>query len=152
LTDKVIATVPMGQAPQAIVHVLNAVPEGDGTQNTQAPGLAGESAHLGMMPVGASQTTDPAPTNVALFGQGLLRASAIGLQLKSPYLPGLSDNAADRRRYLVIAPPVSGKPRIPDQVQALKAFSFCSKQKLCSCRSRCSGNVFLLVLPCLLKC
>ena len=161
LTNKVIATVPIGQAPQAVVYVPNAVPQGDGTQNTQALGLAGESAHLSMVPVGASQNADPAPTSVALFDQGLLQvlqASATGLQPKSPYVLGLSDNAdgsgnveslalfmtnpagsaivnaigqirqvvvpgaghaADKRRYLVIAPQVSGKPGTPVQVQAL---------------------------------
>ena len=95
LTNKVIATIPIGQAPQAVVYVPNAVPEGDGTQNTQPLGLAGESAHLSLVPVGAAQQTDPAPTSVALFDQGLLQvlqASATGLQPKSPYVLGLSDN------------------------------------------------------------
>jgi len=161
LTNKVIATVPIGQAPQAVVYVPNAVPEGDGTQNTQPLGLAGESAHLSMVPVGTGQATDVAPTSVALFDQGLLQvlqASATGLQPKSPYVLGLADNAdgsgkveslalfmtnpagsaivnaigqirqvvvpgtnnaADKRRYLVIAPQVSGKPGAPVQVQAL---------------------------------
>jgi YVTN family beta-propeller protein len=72
LTNKVIATVPIGQAPQAFVYVPNAVREGAGTQNTQPLGLAGGSAHLSLVPVGAVQQTDVAPTSVALFDQGLL--------------------------------------------------------------------------------
>src|SRR6202030_4324742 len=73
LTNKVIATVPVGQAPQAVAYVPNAVPEGDGTRNTQPLGLAGETAHLSMVPVGASAAADSAPTSVALFDQGLLQ-------------------------------------------------------------------------------
>src|SRR6201747_2895027 len=46
LTNKVIATSPIGQAPQAIAYVPNAVPEGDGLQNLQPPGLAGKAIHL----------------------------------------------------------------------------------------------------------
>ena len=34
LTNKVIATVPIGQAPQAVTYVPNAVPEGDGLQES----------------------------------------------------------------------------------------------------------------------
>src|SRR6202051_588910 len=86
LTNKVIATVPIGQAPQAVTYVPDAVPEGDGTQNTQPLGLAGETAHLSMVPVGASAATDSAPTSVALFDTGLLQvlqASATGLQPKN---------------------------------------------------------------------
>ena len=46
LTNKVIATIPIGQAPQAITYVPNAVPEGDGTQDLQPLGVAGQAAHL----------------------------------------------------------------------------------------------------------
>jgi YVTN family beta-propeller protein len=95
LTNKVIATVPIGQAPQAVAYVPDAVPEGDGTQNTQPLGLAGETAHLNMVAVGGVNASGGAPTSVALFDQGLLQvlqASATGLEPKSPYVLGLSDN------------------------------------------------------------
>ena len=95
LTNKVIATVPIGQAPQAVAYVPDAVPEGDGTQNTQPLGLAGETAHLNMVAVGGGNASGGAPTSVALFDQGLLQvlqASATGLEPKSPYVLGLSDN------------------------------------------------------------
>ena len=39
LTNKVIATSAIGQAPQAIVYVPNAVPGGAGTQGLQPRGL-----------------------------------------------------------------------------------------------------------------
>src|ERR1700694_1416588 len=63
LTNKVIATVPIGQAPQAVAYVPNAVPEGDGTQNTQPLGVAGQAAHLTLVPV-AGAKTGSAPTSV----------------------------------------------------------------------------------------
>ena len=167
--NTVIATVPIGQAPQAVTYVPNAVPEGDGTQNLQPLGLAGQTAHIALVPVGANKATDAArgPTTVALFDQGLLQvlqAAVSGLKPKQPYVLGLADrpdgsghvqvlanfmsnpagsalvNALgqirqwvepdasdsngkndrnDKRRYLVIAPQVAGKPGAPVQVQAL---------------------------------
>ena len=51
LTNKVIATVPIGQAPQALVYVPNAVPEGDGHgAGLQPLGVAGQAAHLTLAP------------------------------------------------------------------------------------------------------
>ncbi|MFP3556580.1 beta-propeller fold lactonase family protein [Paraburkholderia sp. SIMBA_049] len=97
LSNTVIATVPIGQAPQAVTYVPNAVPEGDGTQNLQTLGLAGQSVHLALVPVGTGKTADAAnaPTTVALFDQGLvqvLQAAVTGLQPKQPYVLGLADN------------------------------------------------------------
>lgn len=160
LTNKVIATVPIGQAPQAVAYVPEAVTDGDGSANTQPLGLAGNSTHLKMTIVSGTQIGGVAPTSVTLFDQGLvqvLQAAATHLQPKSPYVIGLSDHADgsgdieplatfmtnpagsaivnaigqirqvvgpsvatdhDRRRYLVIAPQVSGKPGAAVQVQA----------------------------------
>src|SRR5580700_6547021 len=42
LTNKVIATSPVGQAPQAITYVSGAVPDGEGTQNLQPLGVAAQ--------------------------------------------------------------------------------------------------------------
>jgi YVTN family beta-propeller protein len=53
LTNKVVATIPIGQAPQAVTYVPGAVPEGDGTQNLQPLGVAGQSAHLTLTQDGA---------------------------------------------------------------------------------------------------
>src|SRR6201997_5302239 len=73
LSNTVIATVPIGQAPQAVTYVPNAVPGGDGTQNTQPLGLAGQTAHLALVTVGSGKPADAAnaPTTAALFDQGL---------------------------------------------------------------------------------
>jgi YVTN family beta-propeller protein len=97
ITNTVIATVPVGQAPQAVAYVPNAVADGDGTQNTEPLGVAGQATHIALVSVGAAMTADTAsaPTTVALFDQGLLQvlqASVTGLQPKQPYVLALADN------------------------------------------------------------
>ena len=92
LTNTVIATVPIGQAPQALTYVPDAVPEGAGTNNLQPLGLAGEATHLTL--AGAVKNTSPAPTSVSLFDQGLvqvLEASVTGLQPKQAYVLALAE-------------------------------------------------------------
>jgi YVTN family beta-propeller protein len=102
LTNKLIAISPVGQAPQAITYVPNAVPEGDGMQGLQPLGVAGEAAHLLLGPMDGRRTVgsassdggeDKAPTSVSLFDQGLiqvLQASVTGLEPKQPYILALS--------------------------------------------------------------
>src|SRR6266446_1199561 len=70
LSNKVIATVPIGQAAQAVNYVPNAVPEGAGTQGLQALGIAGQATHLTLVPAGTAKAKE-APTSVTLFDQGL---------------------------------------------------------------------------------
>jgi YVTN family beta-propeller protein len=112
-TNKLIATSPIGQAPQAIIYVSNAVPEGDGTQGLQQLDVAGLAAHLVLAPVESGKTVggagatgggDKAPTSVTLFDQGLiqvLQASVTGLQPGQPYVLAL---AHDRNGAGTIAP------------------------------------------------
>ena len=38
----VIDTIPIGQAPQGVAYVPNAVPQGDGTQNLQPLGVGAQ--------------------------------------------------------------------------------------------------------------
>jgi YVTN family beta-propeller protein len=96
ITNKLIATSPVGQAPQAIAYVPNAVPEGDGTQGLQQLGVAGQAAHLSLGPSAgrnAARNEDNPPTSVSLFDQGLiqvLQASVTGLEPKKPYILALS--------------------------------------------------------------
>ncbi len=108
LTNKVIATNPIGQAPQAVVYVPNAVsvvsnganlamttmmvaPAGAGTNNLPPLGVAGQSAQLWLVPPG--QKVEKAPTSVSLSDQGLvqvLEAAVTGLEPGKPYLLALS--------------------------------------------------------------
>ena len=91
LENKVIATIPIGQAPQAVVYVPNAVPDGAGTDNLQPLGSAGEAIHLVLGRAGGAPATQ-----VSLFDQGLtqvLQAAVTGLEAKKPYLLALSSDS-----------------------------------------------------------
>ena len=97
LTNKVIANVPIGQAPQGVAYVPNAVPVGSGTQNLQPLGIAGQAAHFAMAPAGRSVAAGAkATTSVSLYDQGLvqvLEASVTGLEPKQPYVLAFSERA-----------------------------------------------------------
>jgi YVTN family beta-propeller protein len=91
--NRVVATVDVGQAPQAIVYVPDAVPTGAGTQGLQPLGVAGQVIRLALAPPGGKARDRP-PTSVALFEQGLvqvLQASVTGLPPKQPHVLAFSD-------------------------------------------------------------
>jgi len=93
MTNKVIATVPIGQAPQAVAYVPDAVPQGAGTDGLEPLGVAGQAAQFTMAPLGSTKQAK-APSSVTLFDQGLLQvlqASATGLQPKQRYVLALSE-------------------------------------------------------------
>jgi YVTN family beta-propeller protein len=93
VTNKVIATSPIGQGPQAIAYVSNAVPEGDGLQNLVPIGIAGQVTHLELAALTKHAGPEQAPTSVSLFDQGLtqvLEASVTGLQPRQPYVLALA--------------------------------------------------------------
>jgi YVTN family beta-propeller protein len=112
LTNKVVATSPIGQAAQAVVYVPNAIPlvggkdntamttmpeilERSGTENLQPLGVAGLSTQLWLAPPG--QKRDKAPTSVSLSDQGLvqvLEAAVTGLEPGKPYVLALSNEAS----------------------------------------------------------
>src|SRR5215813_13486967 len=109
LKNEVIATSPIGQAPQALAYVPDAVPavsgplnaaisrmmvvtEGLITSNLQPLGIAGQSAQLWLVPPGAEKEVK-APTSVSLADQGLvqvLQAAVTGLEPGRPYLLALA--------------------------------------------------------------
>jgi len=92
LKNEIIATSPIGQAPQALVYVPNAVPEGLGTNNLQPLGIAGQSAQLWLAPPDAKKEAN-APTSVSLSDQGLvqvLEAAVTGLEPGKPYVLALA--------------------------------------------------------------
>ena len=97
LSNRVIGSVPIGQAPQAVIYVADAVPEGAGTEGLKELGLAGQAAHFTMQsvhPRGTAATA--APTSVTLFEQGLLQvlqASVTGLEPRQAYILGLTTHA-----------------------------------------------------------
>jgi YVTN family beta-propeller protein len=113
LKNAVIATSAIGQAPQALVYVPNAVsapsndhnsamttmmvvPEGLGTSNLQPLGIAGQSTELWLAPPGAKKE-EKALTSVSLSDQGLvqmLEAAVTGLEPGKPYLLALASEPA----------------------------------------------------------
>jgi YVTN family beta-propeller protein len=96
LTNKVIATSPVGQAPQAIAYVSGAVPEGEGAQNLQSLGVAGEVAQLRLAGSSGGKAGVDASTSVSLFDQGLtqvLQAAVAGLEPKQAYVLALANHA-----------------------------------------------------------
>jgi YVTN family beta-propeller protein len=91
-TNAVVATVHVGQAPQAIAYVSKAVSSGDGTANLTPLGDAGNVAHLTL--VASSGGAEPA-TNVSMFDQGLvqvLQAAVTNLKPKAAYVLALADH------------------------------------------------------------
>ena len=89
----VIATVPIGQAPQALVYVPNAVAAGDGTAGLTTLDIAGQAVHLAMSTAGKAASSIPSETSVSLFDQGLtqiLEASVTGLKPNAPYVLALA--------------------------------------------------------------
>jgi DNA-binding beta-propeller fold protein YncE len=112
LTNRVVATSPIGQAAQAVVYVPNAipvmsandntamtmmpaVPERAGAENLQPLGVAGRSMQLWLAPPG--RKADKAPTSVSLSDQGLvqvLEASVTGLEPGKPYVLALANEAS----------------------------------------------------------
>ena len=96
MTNTVIATIPIGQAPQAVNYVPDAVPDGDGMAGLQQLGVAGQAAHFVMAANGTVASGARAPTSVTLFDQGLLQvmqAAATGLEPKRPYVLALAGRA-----------------------------------------------------------
>lgn len=90
-TNTLLATVPLGQGPQGVAYVPNAVPQGDGLQNLQPLGAASNSIQLTLV------NLDQKPaTQVTLFDQGLvqiLQAAVTGLEPGKPYVLGLSSES-----------------------------------------------------------
>jgi hypothetical protein len=92
LSNRVIASIPVGQAPQALAYVTRAVPEGARTANLTPLGVAASAAHLTLAPPGVT-TLQHASTSVTLFEQGLtqvLQAAVTGLEPRQNYILALS--------------------------------------------------------------
>jgi DNA-binding beta-propeller fold protein YncE len=96
LSNQVVATLPGGEACQALVYVPNAVPTGNGLSNLMPLGSFGQAVHLYMGSPGSSAAKPP--TTVTLNYQGpldLLEAAVTGLQPYTSYTLGYAPNLAD---------------------------------------------------------
>jgi YVTN family beta-propeller protein len=97
LTNRVLGTSPIGQAPQAVVYVPEAVPSGPGTQGLQPLGIAGQATHISLATrANSTAAGGKAPTSVSLFDQGIVQivqAAVTGLTPMQPYVLALSRRA-----------------------------------------------------------
>jgi len=92
-TNTVVATIPVGQAPQAIAYVPGAVSSGAGTGGLSP---LGDAANVGHVTLVSSSGGAAAATNVSLFDQGLvqvMQAAVTGLKPKTWYVLALADHA-----------------------------------------------------------
>jgi YVTN family beta-propeller protein len=85
-TNAVLATIPVGQQPQALVYVADAVPAGDGTANLAPLGEAGNAAHLTLIAPGGGGNPAHATVSVNALGPlDLLPVAASGLKPGQAY-------------------------------------------------------------------
>jgi YVTN family beta-propeller protein len=85
LTNKVLATIPIGQQPQALVYVPDAVGEGAGTENLTPLGDAGRAAHLVLEPAAAGSAAHATVSVNAIGALDLLQVAAVGLEPGQSY-------------------------------------------------------------------
>jgi YVTN family beta-propeller protein len=100
-TNTVVATIPVGQGPQGVAYVPNAIPEGDGTQNLQPLGAALGSKQLSLAGVDRKSAAQ-----VTLFDQGIvqvLQAAVTGLDPAKSYVLALSRNALGTPPFQALA-------------------------------------------------
>jgi YVTN family beta-propeller protein len=86
VTNKVIASIPIGQTTQALVYVPNAVPSGSGSENLMPLGAAANTAVLHLEPAGTA--FPEARASVAVNSLGLLdliQIAAKGLSPRTQY-------------------------------------------------------------------
>ena len=81
ITNKIIATIPIGLQPQALVYVPDAVPTGDGTANLMPLAEAGKAAHLTLIAPEGSRSAAHATVSVNSLGPlDLLQIAVSGLK------------------------------------------------------------------------
>jgi YVTN family beta-propeller protein len=93
LANKIIASIPVGQQPQALVYVPHAVTEGAGTANLVPLGEAGKAAHLLLVGPGGDNGSAHATVSVNdLASVDLLQAAFSGLKPGQNYVLWLVDS------------------------------------------------------------
>jgi YVTN family beta-propeller protein len=86
LKNTVLATIPIGQQPQALVYVPNAVPSGEGTNNLLALGDAGKAGHILLVAPEGGGSPAHATVSVNVLGPlDLLQAAVSGLKPGQKY-------------------------------------------------------------------
>ncbi|MEP6883817.1 MAG: beta-propeller fold lactonase family protein [Gammaproteobacteria bacterium] len=93
----VVGEISIGQAPQALVYVARAVPEGAGSQALLPLAVAGQATHLALVAVANGSTPHGTivRTSISLFDQGfvqVLEASVTGLMPMQSYVLALAES------------------------------------------------------------
>jgi YVTN family beta-propeller protein len=112
LTNKIIATIPVGQQPQALVYVPGAVPTGDGTANMVSLSVAGNAAHLRLMapPGSANEASATVSFKTNLVGAQVAQTIGPLRQVLSP--TSVSDAKQAKQRFLLITAVDSDTPEL----------------------------------------
>jgi len=80
-TNRVLATIPVGQLPQALVYVPDAVVKGAGTENLKPLGIPSEALHLELVPPPGYSSAAHASVSINSLGAiDHLQIAATGLQ------------------------------------------------------------------------
>ncbi len=81
LTNQIIATIPVGQLPQALVYVPNATSSDGGAANLKPLGLATEALHLELVPPAGTSSTAHASVSINSLGPiDNIQVAATGLE------------------------------------------------------------------------
>jgi YVTN family beta-propeller protein len=93
LANKVLATIPVGQQPQALVYVPRAVAGGDEASNLTPLGDAGKAAHLALIAPDGDGSSAHATVSVNVLGPlDLLQVAVSGLKPRESYTLWLVDS------------------------------------------------------------
>ncbi len=85
-TNKIIATIPVGQLPQALVYVPNAATSGAGTTNLKPLGIAADALHLELVAPTSANSAAHASVSINSLGPiDNLQIAATGLQPGKKY-------------------------------------------------------------------
>ncbi len=145
LSNTVIATIPIGQQPQAVIYVPNAVPDGAGTANLVPLGEAGKAAHIVLRAPDGGMARATVSVN-AIGPLDLLQVAASGLRAGETYTLWLAESRAapfGRKEALVtFKANVSG-------AQIAQAIGPLRKVLASTCRgvTERAGERYLLVAP-----
>lgn len=85
-TNRVVATIPVGQLPQALVYVPNAVVSDEGTANLRPLGVAEQALHLELTPPPGATSAAHASVSINSLGPiDNLQIAATGLEPAKKY-------------------------------------------------------------------
>jgi YVTN family beta-propeller protein len=92
-TNRVVANMPIGQAPQAIAYVPNAVSDPSSHENLQSLGVTGEVAHLSLVTVKRSRSASDERFAVRPRAHSGLTGFRHRPRPKQKYILGLAEHA-----------------------------------------------------------